>query len=221
MSEHRGKYFEGKDGKAEREKVLIVEGVDDAYFFDSLLSQANADPASVGIIYIEGNDIQKNLGMLLKRPEITRGIIKSFAFILDADIDAAKKNQEIQQAFMFYGYTITSPSTFVKFNNFSAGYTLLPSPTESGSLERVLLRTVDRDIRVAWTKDLLVRCEQLFDQRFDHLYKRQADIFLSCNHRTKSRGVGKSFSDGIFQNTHPSLDTIKGFVSAFLIQTSS
>lgn len=210
-------FFSGPGGRFGREKVLMVEGQDDAYFFDSLLTSINADPTVVGINWMGGNDIDTELGVLVKKREYVNRTIKKLAFILDADEDYQSTCNKVQTALAKHQLPATAPNAFFCCcdNTINVGYTLLPSPVENGDLELVCLRTVGNDFKLRWIKRLLSRIEK-HTSKYDHINKRHAMMYLACIHRNDTRGVGKSFADGVFDKNHDSLASIINFINLFV-----
>lgn len=217
MASHKAEFFDGPGNRFNREKVLIVEGQDDAYFFNTILLSINANPDLVGIVYMKGNDVDSMLTDLKNKSEFVNKTIKKIAFVLDSDSDAQRTCRRLQETFARHNFTITEPNNFFCCANDSVlvGYTLLPSPTESGDVECLCLRTVGDDFRLRWIKRLLTRIENHCG-KYDHIHKREAAMYLACIPNNDTKGVGKSLADGIFDLNHESLQQIKEFTLSFI-----
>lgn len=211
-----GIYFEGPKGRIDRSRLMLVEGVDDAHFFDTLLGQANADPAQVGLLYMRGKDaLSDNLSMLIKSPSFQSGKVVRIAIVLDSDTVPAAALQSVNDALTVLGWPHFEGSGFNQVTPaLSLGLHLLPSMEEPGDLERVCLATIPEDERVIKS----VAFQQDIDMNhgpLDKTYKRQAAIFLACV-AAETRGVGRAFELGVFDSAHSSLNPLKGFITEFL-----
>jgi hypothetical protein len=205
-----GRYFSGPKNNIERE-IDSVEGIDDAYFLDRILELQKADESRVGIIYLEGQGkLDENVKQLTRSAAMTREVIKRYAIITDSDADPGGTLREIHKVLARYG----QPQPAHGMCNGAApavGLFLIPSASEDGNLEKLLLSTIDKDGKLIYVRkfsdDLQASFGQLDDQE-----KRLSRIYLDCcdGHY---RGAGRAFSAGKFEAGHAALDALKRFVT--------
>src|ERR1700754_511620 len=97
-----------KDSKAAQsnmlKKVIYVEGQDDAWFLDCILSELEANPLEVGIVYINGTGaIEKEASLLFKSSGYIQRHTTHIAFLLDADLNPAKTIKPLNKVVSNYG----------------------------------------------------------------------------------------------------------------------
>lgn len=208
-------YFDGPKGRNDRPKLLVVEGQDDAHFFDKLLTDAAADPSQIGIIYTGGTGgLERELALLAKSRPFIEGRITKIGIVQDADADPAAKINSIHAALQSIGFPSPGHGAFQAVGPLTVGVFLLPNALVQGDLELVCLSTVE-------ATDKAQRVVAYFDGMdadygpFDRKYKRQAFIYLACVD-TETRGVGHAFSEGVFDSDHQSLIDVKNFVTAMV-----
>ena len=220
MSEPSGAYFEGPQGRKHMERLLIVEGADDAYFFDSILADINANPARTGIIYLNGKDaLKKEFGPFIKSGPFRHGAVNTYAIVRDADLNPSAAVTETHTILRTYGEPEPPPGTFVAApsgRTGRVGLLILPSATEPGDLEEVCLRTVVGEA-------LLNRVDVFLGETvtaggpIDDLSKRKVQTYLANKHGSLCRGPGRGFAVGHFNRGHSSLMAIQEFCRQLLI----
>ena len=146
MSEPSGTYFDGPHGRQHMERVLIVEGADDAYFFDVILRDVGASPARTGILYLTGKDqLQNELGPFLKSTPFKHGAVNTYGIVKDADAKATAAITEAHRILRSHGEPEPAAGTFAAAPAGRAGRVgllILPTAGDTGDLEEVCLRTV-------------------------------------------------------------------------------
>lgn len=214
---HHGKFFIENENKFHFERLLIVEGIDDAYFFDKLLEILDADESTTRILMMKNNDVGNYYKSLSKQREIISGYTKKILFITDSDEDYIATTSKIINDLKRLDVNIDSDNLFHSVQNriHLVGFTTLPSINENGNLERVCLRTLGNDGKLHLVKKFYESIEKEFGT-LNKRYKRLSFIYLACV-PNETRGVGKSFHDGIFHTDHecltPIIDAIKEFLT--------
>jgi hypothetical protein len=201
-----------------RPRVLLVEGQDDCYFFDSLLQEIGADPTRVGMRSIKGiDDLANQVAVLVRDTDFVRGVIQRYAIICDSDQSPNNALNRVAAALVASNQPVPAHATFTPAPQGGAevGVFLLPSNVVDGDLERVCLDTIPTDLKLIATQQFLTQVQQTFGP-LDKRYKRLARIFLSiCD--TETFGVGRTFAlGGVFDRTHPSLDPLRTFLQMFV-----
>ena len=212
MAAEKATFFDGPNGRADRERLFVVEGIDDACFVDALLTEHAADPAKVGVVYTEGKDrLRANLGSLVRSSAFVRGAIRHYAIVADADSDPATETARIHTILRELGQPEASHGS-LSAGTPGVGLFLLPSDHEAGCLERLLLGTMPDDKRFQYVRDFF-RDVQVSFEALDEPDKRLSRIYLDCcpGH---SRGAGRAFRDGKFDHAHSALAPFKRFIEA-------
>lgn len=208
-------YFDGPNRRSNRSRILIVEGEDDAKFFDHLLSDINADPDRVGIVYIRGKDnLLENLKLLAKSPSYVKGEIAKIAIVRDSDENPQAQLQSINSVMRAIGWPNFESLGFKTQGNTSYGVFLLPE-TEPGDLERVCLDTISGHKKLGLVREFYDNIIESFGA-LDRPYKRQASIFLACS-SVETRGVGSAFALGLFDKNHESLGNLRNFLTELVV----
>jgi hypothetical protein len=195
-------------------RLLIVEGADDAYFFDAILADVGASPASTGIVYLNGKDELKNeFGPFIKSAPFKHGAVNTYAIVKDADRNPGAAITEAHAILRAHGEPEPPPATFVPApagRVGRVGLLILPSATEPGDLEEVCLRTVAGGALTDRVDVFLTETEAAGGV-IDYLSKRKVQTYLANKHGELCRGPGRGFVCGHFNRGHASLTTIQDF----------
>jgi hypothetical protein len=210
------RFFEGPKGRLARERLLIVEGQDDAYFVDRLLADMGASVDEVGVVYLEGKTkLQANLTSLLKSSHYRSGKVSIFAVVGDTDADPQSRLNEIKTAFVANGQPEPASQDFVVNDDGTrVGLFLVPSSTEAGDLEKLCLDTLGGEPLVTDCREFSAGIQGKYGA-FREPFKSLAQIYLACRPED-TRGVGRAFYENVFDANHACLDPIKGFLQTFL-----
>jgi hypothetical protein len=212
-----GRFFSTSKGAVDREKVLFVEGEDDAFFFDKLLDLKGADPNTVGIVYLHGKyKLDENIGIFKRTRLFQEGRPRKLAIVLDADASGQNALADVQRILRTHGLPAPNHGAFEqRAGSPDIGILIIPSVESDGDLEKICLGTLGDDPRLVRIEEFQEEYQQSFG-RLDRIYKRRAAIFLACS-KAETRGVGRAFqSSNLFDHGHQSLDEIKSFLDRFL-----
>ncbi|POO54305.1 hypothetical protein CPJ18_02045 [Agrobacterium rosae] len=211
-----GKFFTRSVGKSrlDVETVILVEGSDDGFFLDEVLTSIGALPENVGVCVAEGKDnFASLLQAMLKAPTFTNGKIRRYAVIRDVDDNLAKCKAECAKLFNGAGEPVPEPAAFASRNDGRHnGLFLMPSGAETGSLETLALGTLqDHPVLNAAHEYLVSSGEK--GGSVDHLDKRRAQALLASISAPLCNGVGWATRRGLFDIGSPSLLELKNFLT--------
>lgn len=199
--------------RADRDKLIFLEGTDDALFFDHLLTGMNADPEQVGLVTVggKGEFIAKIKGFK-KTPKFTQRKTKGILAIRDADDDFHVAEKEMTALFnSTFGINLKHGEIQEK-DGILYGFFLLPGTNRSGDLEELCLDTVTGKALEEQSAAFLSATEVTPQDQF---YKRKAQVYLAGFTGDLCRGAGLGFKKGKFDDQHETLQPIKDFISAF------
>lgn len=199
--------------RGDREKLIFLEGTDDALFFDHILTAMNANPEQVGLVTVggKGEFIAKVKGFR-KTPNFTQGKTKGILAVRDADNDFLVAEKEMATLFnSVFGVNLKHGEIQNK-DGISYGFFLLPGVNRSGDLEELCLDTVSGIALEAQSASFLAAADV---SPYDQFYKRKAQVYLAGFAGELCRGAGLGFKKGKFDDQHDALQPIKNFISAF------
>ncbi len=208
-------FLDSSRKEVDHKRILLVEGKDDAYFFEKLLQLKSANPEDVAIIATGGKtELKKSLIQLMKQSPFVRGNVLCLAIVQDADQSGANTLGNIQNDLQ--SVALPAPPHGVFQNGpLSVGIFVLPSASEEGDLEKVCLETVATKPRLHLTKQFFEQIQSRFGT-LDRSHKRLAAIYLACS-MEETKGVGRAFQKTtVFDCHHHCLNDINSFLDAFL-----
>ena len=212
MSGPNGRYFNGKNGATDREKLLIVEGTDDQFFFDQLLHEIGADPKKFGIVQIEGKgNLSNELGSLLKSASFTNGTIKKFSVILDADEHPADTIRTVQQVLRDQGLPVPAVARFQSNGAIEVGLLIIPSDNGPGNLETLCLKLLKDENKYKSVRKFFNVVSKKYKIN-DHKDKRLIQIYLALC-KELCRGAGQGFKQGYIPYKRVALRGILDFLN--------
>lgn len=216
MASPSGRYFSGPKERSDREMVLMVEGQDDAFFFDALLEQVGAVPDRVGLVYIQGKtNLGMNIADLIKSRAFVTRHTRKYAIVVDSDDVPASTIQEVHRALTVNGQPTPGHAAFqAGAQGVVVGIFLVPSEREDGDLEKLCLASLGDEPLLRLARDFLAQVNRDFGP-LPSLYKSLAQIYLACRPED-TRGVGRAFRQGIFNRDHACLEPVRNFLRAFI-----
>lgn len=195
MSGAKGRYFEEKLGAIDREKLLIVEGTDDQYFFDQMLHKIGADPERFGIIRIDGKDkLEESLRTLIMSSPFINGTIKKFSIVLDADDNPTARIRSVQRTLRDRGLPVPAAGSFQANGEIEVGLLIIPSATEPGNLETLCLNLLEKEKKYIDVNRFFIRSSKKY-KIFNQKEKRAVQIYLALC-KELCRGAGRGFKLG-------------------------
>lgn len=202
-----------------RSRILIVEGKDDAHFFDHLLSTLGADPALVRIIPARGkNALQPALRQVVNSRDFVTGLISHVAVVVDADTNPSASLAEQQGYLASVGLASPSHAGFVTTNiegaDRTTGLFLIPSDLHEGMLEQVLLASIAGAPLLSIVEAALASAEQAVGE-LDRRSKRLMSMYLALSNY-ECMACGLAFKRGAFDPMANELSDLRAFITAFI-----
>ncbi len=193
--------------------VILVEGSDDGFFLDEVLTDINASPDDVGVCVADGKgNFSALLQVMLKSPMFTGGTIRRYAVIRDVDDDLQACLSECASLFSQAQEPQPAPGNFqLRSDGRYNGLFLMPGSTEVGSLETLAFRTLDNH-PIAIAADSFLSASAANGGSLDHLDKRRMQAFLASRSAPLCNGVGWATRGGVFNITSNSLQQLKDFL---------
>lgn len=210
-----GIFFSRVQSKArlDAETVILVEGVDDGYFLDTVLTSIGSNPDKVGVCLADGKDkLPILLKAVLKSPWFTSGKIKRYAVVRDVDESVLTCMEECRKLFSDAGEPFPEANSFsLRSDGRSNGLFLMPSAASIGSLETLALQTLGQSPLLGAT-DAYLASSVAHGGSADHLDKRRMQAFLASSANPLCNGVGWATRNGHFNINAPELNTLKDFL---------
>ncbi len=213
-----GRFFDGPKGRHDRPNLVIVEGPDDALFFDALLNDLGANPSDVGIIYLKGKDnLKENINQLNKSPSVESGRVKRIIISQDSDDDGAATEQRIGTILSEAGFPAAKHGTWAQSaTGISIGLFLLPAVDTAGELETLCFSLINDSPKAQRVAEFFSEIERDFGALPKRM-KRLCQIYLACTD-TEARGVGMATASGLFPIHHPFLEPLRSYLADALMQ---
>lgn len=221
MSQPSKKYFNAPlsehqaDRKIYGKKVLLVEGPDDIWFFNTLLARLNAPAEDVQIIDYDGTPkLRRTFASLLLDQKVASGHVNAIAVVQDADEDEASARRNVISAFSLEGISEPEFGTFRTDDSrgIAVGAFILPNNSDAGNLDQMLYMTMSESAAHAQT-EIFSRALGL-EERTD-VYKRKTQVYLASQNEI-CRGAGRGAARGYFDMTHERISGITDFIENFL-----
>ena len=206
-------YFEGNLGRQDREKLIFVEGTDDAYFIDAILEDLGANPDEVGVVIVGGIPrFGSSISIYSKSSAFRKA--RGVAVLRDADNDPGTAVKELEDAFQKSFKVKVDHGKLVTSKNVVYGIFVLPSAAEQGDLERMCLDTVAGTHLHKIAENYINLAKEAGP--LSQVHKRTAQVFLAAVPDELCRGAGMGFRRGYFDLSHDSLEPLKGFLKDFI-----
>lgn len=202
------------NSRNDRERLIFLEGTDDAYFIDHILDGMKADASKVGIVTVGGiGEFRAKIKGFLKTSSYTQGRVKAICIVRDADEDFYRAEAEISKVFLDLLDVEVSHGKVVLKNGIAYGFFILPGLDQHGDLERLCMHTVSGTGLESKSEDFFSGLE---NPPVDQVFKRKSQVYLAGYKGDLCRGAGRGFKYGHFNDSHESLDPLKEFLSLFI-----
>lgn len=132
----------GDSSSIEQSHLLLVEGIDDAAFFEAFLKKLNLNDVEIWPIG-GGRNFKKSLGVLKKLSGFER--VKSIGVIRDADEDPVAAFASVSQALRENGLSAPDSYGCRSTETPITCIMILPDGTSPGMLESLCLRAIKDD----------------------------------------------------------------------------
>jgi len=195
--------------------LLLVEGVEEKYFFDALIQHLGLDPnhTKVQIRPLEG---VSSLGDKFKAVALTRGFDKviSLGVVRDADDDPVDAFSSISYALTHANLTVPS-TTMVRIGTDPSVIVMLLPNTGPGMLEDVCLEAVRGDAAMSCVDDYFQCLNGKGISSFQNTSKSKVQAFLASKYETKLLGIAARA--GYWPWDATSFEPIVAFLRKFII----
>jgi hypothetical protein len=200
------------------ETIIIVEGDDDGYFIDALISDFCNDTAKFGIIQSNGQgNFNSTLDLLLKDGRYQFGKIRNLIIIRDADDNFTQKIADtivLLRKIEKNLASIGSGDVVITGDGRKLGLFVVSEDGKTGDLEDLLLRTInDRECcKIVWAAaDDFYKIHE----KPKNIGKSVVRAYISFRPE-ESTGVGRAFKNKIFESSHQILDPVKELLQKFI-----
>lgn len=193
--------------------LIIVEGQDDLWFFDELLSTIGCSPDAIQTMDYGGSgQLPLYLENLFKEDAILDGKVKGILVTGDADTYTGNLPYKVNKVVKAIGFNDLSDRSFQDISIATPsrlGLFLVPEKGTAGSLETLLLRTVTNELPVVEARALVEKHHAEVAPRND---KHVGQAYLATK-PALARGAGFGAKLGYFNMTDPALDNIKTMIA--------
>ena len=197
-------------GDVEKDKLLLVEGVSDARFFNAFLrdglNQTNVQIAQVG-----GNQrFRPFLSQILKNAGNFRELLR-LGIISDADTNPAAAFQRISDALACAGLPVPPQSWRTAGDGgLSVSIAILPDGSGTGDLEELCLRSLSNGPAMACI-DQYVTCMANVGVPVRQPSKSRLHAYLAVAGSEPGRRVGEAADAGIWDWNSPTFEQVAEF----------
>lgn len=222
MARQPGKFYNAPpsriqtDRKITGRKLLLVEGPDDIYFFNALLTEMGADLNDIQVMDYEGKTrLPAVFSLLMRAPEVEAGEVTAIGLVQDADGDLAAARGNIDSAWAGVGLDVAPYGHFGASQvrpNLSIGSFALPDCATSGDLDEMLFASVAGDAAHTATEVFMGSVGLAPAPKF---YKRSTQVYLAAK-PDLCRGSGRGAENGYFDLAAPGLGAIRQFVTSLM-----
>ncbi len=197
--------------KIEKEKLLIVEGIDEKRLFAKLLSYLQI--ASIQIFPIGGKDaIHRNLPALKKASKFLE--VLSLGIVRDADTNPSGAFQSVCGALKKAGLPVPDRQIIPTKSIPRVSVIILPKPDFPGALEDICLCAVKEDPAIPCVEEYF-QC--LAGKGIvipeNNISKAKVHTFLSSKEDPEKR-LGEAAEAGYWPLEHPAFDLVKQFLQS-------
>jgi hypothetical protein len=198
--------------------VFIVEGIDDKLFLERFFEVSNINTDDIGIAFVGGQDKYKNfLSAFIKARSYTRGIVRGYAIIRDADDDAAAKMQAIHNELDQLKLPKPSAGAIIgQRDGRAVGVYLFPNNREPGDLEALCLKSVEGTPVHLRALAYFESVNTLATNPLTKITKRKAQSYLAGCEIDLCAGVGRGFRRGAFDHASGVFNELKEFLEYFV-----
>lgn len=195
--------------------LIVVEGKSnglDATLIVNILDSLNIDKTRYYIHTTEeGNsitDVLEILRNLKNLPDITQGNIRKVIVIVDADQSYKKRREEITNALSVSSKVITLPTkgskalrVYEESNKISCGIFLFPNNLESGSIEKLLFKSIKgHDIQFK------IKQTEIYFKKLEKHYSEIGKLSENKKYKSKFRIINSIPPRDIVKNSFKNID---------------
>ena len=189
-------------------KVLIVEGKDDANFFEALIKHLNLQ--SIQVIPINGKQTLKSKIAAIKAIPGFTSKVTSIGLALDADDDCNNAFRSVTNCLRSLGFSIPKEPLQTAGDNPKVSIMLLPSYNTNGMLEDLCLKSIQNDAAMPCL-EAFFQCANVKDIT-QNMAKAKVHAFLATRAMPDKR-LGEAALANYWPFNDPAFNEVKDFVS--------
>lgn len=194
--------------KVEKEKIIIVEGIDEKNVIQWYLDSIHRD--DVQLLPIGGKtQLSNNLSLLRKAPKFET--IQSIAILRDADRNPAVAFQSVKDSLTQNGFI--PPNTQLQFSNGNPRVLVfvLPGETINGALEDILLKSEENNPIIHCVNEYF-NCLKMHQQLPDDIGKAKIHTLLASKHEDPAKRVGEAAQAGWWNWDHEAFQDLRDII---------
>ena len=191
----------------EQEKLLVVEGADDARLFKALMRYIGV--SGIQVFKAGGKDnIRKMLKVIPSSPGFSK--VSSIGVVRDADANADSALQSVRDALRAANLPAPDAPLSLAGTDRRVAVLIAPHGEPSGTIEDVCLESVAGDAAMGCVRDYLncIKDSVAESEQPNNLPKAEAQAFLASRERPGLR-LGEAASAGYWDFEHTAFDPFK------------
>lgn len=191
----------------EQEKLLVVEGTDDARLFKALMRHIGV--SGIQVLNVEGKDnIKKMLKVIPSSPGYSK--VSSIGVVRDADANADSALQSVRDALRDANLPVPDAPLSLAGDDLRVAVLIAPHGKSSGAIEDVCLESVAWDAAMGCVRDYLncIKDSVAEAEQPNNLPKAEAQAFLASRERPGLR-LGEAAEAGYWDFDHIAFEPFK------------
>ena len=191
----------------EQEKLLVVEGADDARLFNALLSHIGV--SGIQVVDAEGKDnIRQTLRVIRHSTDFSK--VSSIGVVRDADANADGALESVRDALKAANLPSPDAPLSLAGDDLRVAVLIAPHGKSSGAIEDVCLESVAGDAAMGCVHDYLncIKDSVAEAERPNNLRKAKLQAFLASRERSGLR-LGEAAEAGYWDFEHAAFDPFK------------
>lgn len=189
----------------EQEKLLVVEGADDARLFKALMKYIGV--SEIQVLNADGKDkIRKMLKVIPSSPGYSK--VTSIGVVRDADANAGSAFQSVRDALRDANLPVPDAPLSLVEGGIRVAVLIAPHGKPSGAIEDVCLESVAGDAAMGCVQDYLSCLNDNAVEQPNNLRKAEAQAFLASRERPGLR-LGDAASAGYWDFEHSAFEAFK------------
>lgn len=189
----------------EQEKLLVVEGADDARLFKALMKYIGV--SEIQVLNADGKDnIRKMLKVIPSSPGYSK--VTSIGVVRDADANADGAFQSVRDALRDANLPVPDAPLSLVEGGIRVAVLIMPHGKPAGAIEDVCLDSVAGDAAMGCVKDYLNCIKSSAVEQPNNLRKAEAQAFLASRKQPGKR-LGEAAEAGYWDFEHSAFDPFK------------
>lgn len=197
--------------KIEKEKLLIVEGIDEVVVISQILKNNNIE--DIQLIPFGGKSILKNYmkDVLIKDSNFLA--VKSIGIIRDADDNYEGAFDSVCSALRSSGLDVPNSENEKTVGNPMISILILPGNSKNGSLENIFIDSVQDDPLINCVDQYFNCVSEVKGNIPKQIGKAKVHVFLSANINDPDKRLGESVKAGIWNLNNTAFYLLHKFIN--------